>query len=78
MYYYTGLLYKAVRLQVLRQRLLGYCPRAVLGIGLRAVELLMHCTMYILKLAGWLDAAGAAGLYRRSVKRWYWVLVCVP
>ena len=24
-----------------------------------------------------LGAAGAAGLYRRSVKRWYWVLVCV-
>ena len=24
----------------------------VLGIGLRAVELLMHCTTYILKLAG--------------------------
>ena len=24
-----------------------------------------------------LGAAGAAGLYRRLVKRWYWVLVCV-
>ena len=24
-----------------------------------------------------LGAAGAAGLYRRSVKRWYWVLVYV-
>ena len=24
-----------------------------------------------------MDAAGAARLYRRSVKRWYWVLVCV-
>ena len=41
------------------------------------VELLIYYTMYILKLAGWLDAAGAAELYRRSVKRWYWVLVCV-
>ena len=24
-----------------------------------------------------LGAAGAARLYRRLVKRWYWVLVCV-
>ena len=32
----------------------------------------------ILPKGGWvLGAAGAAGLYRRSVKRWYWVLVCV-
>ena len=37
----------------------------------------MCCTMYILKLAGYLDAAKAVKLYRRSVKRWYWVLVCV-
>ena len=32
----------------------------------------------ILPKGGWvLGAAGAAGLYRRLVKRWYWVLVCV-
>ena len=46
-----------------------------MGIGLRAIELLIRYTTYILKLAGWLDAAGATKLYRRSVKRWYWVLV---
>ena len=31
----------------------------------------------ILPEGGWVLGAAGARLYRRSVKRWYWVLVCV-
>ena len=33
----------------------GLLLGCVIGINLHAVELLMHCTIYILKLARWLN-----------------------
>ena len=36
----------------------------LLGVGLRAIELLIYCTTYILRLAGWLDIG-----IRHTVKR---------
>jgi hypothetical protein len=47
----------------------GLLLSCVINIGLRAVELLIYYTIYILKLARWLDAVKAVGLYRRSVRR---------
>ena len=41
----------------------------IIGIGLYTIELLIYCTIYILKLARWLDAAKTTKLYRRLVKR---------